>query len=86
MQQVYIDEKWVVDQYLRMEATKTWTDLETDDGLKVLALEREMMDVLTLEREMMAESIGVSAESLEDVLDVGTAVAGSEVIDITAVN
>ena len=54
MQKNYIDEQWVVDQYLMMEKNKSWSDLDNVDD----------MNVLNLEREMLAESLGVTTESL----------------------
>ena len=51
---VFIDERWVVDQYLMMEKGKEWKELETDDDLRVL----------NLEQEMLAESLGVSPDTL----------------------
>ena len=54
LQRVFIDEKWVVDQYLAMEKKKSWADFDTDDDMRVL----------TLEREMLAESLGVSPDTL----------------------
>jgi hypothetical protein len=54
MKQVYIDESWVVDQYLRMEKERSWSLLDSKEDLRVLQLERELL----------AESQGVSIDSL----------------------
>jgi hypothetical protein len=59
MQKNYIDEQWVVDQYLMMEKNKSWSDLDNVDD----------MNVLNLEREMLAESLGVTTESLPPIQD-----------------
>ena len=55
----YIDEQWVVDQYLMMEKNKSWSDLDNVDD----------MNVLNLEREMLAQSLGVTTESLPPIQD-----------------
>jgi hypothetical protein len=57
MQQVYIDEQWVVDKYMMMEKTKSWDALDAEDDLRVLELERELL----------AESLGVSSATLEPI-------------------
>jgi hAT family C-terminal dimerisation region len=54
MQNVYIDEQWVVDQYMSMEKSKSWNELESTDD----------MNVLKLERVLHAESLGVCTDSL----------------------
>jgi hAT family C-terminal dimerisation region len=54
MKNVFIDDRWVVNQYQLMEQKKSWTDLDTDDDLRVL----------NLEREMQAEIWGVPVETL----------------------
>ena len=51
---VFIDEHWVVGQYMMMESKKSWSDLDSPDDLKVL----------NLERELLAESLGVSTDTL----------------------
>ena len=56
---VFIDERWVVDKYLAMEAAKSWDDFETEND----------MTVLNLEREVMAEHLGVSTEDLPPIAD-----------------
>ena len=56
MKQVYIDEGWVVDQYMRMEKAKSWKELDSADDLRVL----------NLERELLAESLGMDMEDLEN--------------------
>jgi hypothetical protein len=53
MQHVYIDESWVVQQYLAMEKAKSWNELDSADD----------MNVLNLERQLLAESMGISMES-----------------------
>jgi hypothetical protein len=59
MKQVYIDESWVVDQYLRMEKEKSLSVLDSRDDMRVLQLERELL----------AESQGVSIDSLPPIDD-----------------
>jgi hAT family C-terminal dimerisation region len=54
MQHVFIDERWVVNQYLMMEQTKAWKQLDNDDD----------MSVLNLERELLAEKMGVDTDTL----------------------
>ena len=54
MQNVYIDEEWVVDQYMSMEKAKSWNELESADN----------MNVLNLERELHAESLGICTDLL----------------------
>ena len=54
MRNVYINEDWVVDQYLTMEKEKSWKQFDQDDD----------MLVLTLERELLAEQDGISLENL----------------------
>jgi hypothetical protein len=51
---IFIDEQWAVEQYLQMGETKSWKDFDTDHNIQVL----------TLERELLAESLGVSSETL----------------------
>jgi hypothetical protein len=59
MKQVYIDEQWVVDQYMAMEKSKSWKELDSRDDMRVLKLERELL----------AESQGVSVDSLPPIGD-----------------
>ena len=54
MQQVYIDEAWVVQQYLIFEKDNLWAKLD----------EREDLLVLNLERELQAEDLGIDLETL----------------------
>jgi hAT family C-terminal dimerisation region len=54
MQHVYIDERWVVDQYMLMEKTKAWNELDSANDMRVLDLERELL----------AENMGVSPDCL----------------------
>ena len=54
MQKVYIDEGWVVDQYLTMEKNKTWNSVTTSED----------MNVLNLERDLLAESHGITTDKL----------------------
>ena len=42
MNKVYIDEEWVVQQYLKLEKEKTWNTLEDQHDLLVLNLEEEI--------------------------------------------
>ena len=42
MQHIYIDEKWVVHKYMRMEKGKDWDSLETQQDDLVVALEQEI--------------------------------------------
>jgi hypothetical protein len=73
VQRVFIDEAWVVEQYLTMEKNKSWSDLDTDDDMRVL----------TLEREMLAESLGVSPDTLPTIADSDSVGEGEEeVIEI----
>ena len=69
MRNVYIDEDWVVNQYLMMEQKKSWGDLDHEDD----------MLVLDLERQMLAESIGVDPETL---LENEDEITETEVIEI----
>jgi hypothetical protein len=63
----------VVEQYLTMEKNKSWSDLDTDDDMRVL----------TLEREMLAESLGVSPDTLPTIADSDSVGEGEEeVIEI----
>jgi len=55
IQHVFIDEHWVLNQYLTMEKKKSWSDLDKDG---------EDLRVLNLERELLAESLGVSPDTL----------------------
>lgn len=59
MQNVYLDEDWVVKQYMTMEKAKSWNVLES----------AEDMNVLNLERELMAESLGVSTATFPPIFD-----------------
>lgn len=59
MQNVYIDQEWVVNQYMSKEKLKSWNELESTDD----------MNVLKLERQLLAESLGVSADSLPAITD-----------------
>ena len=54
MQHVYIDEDWVVQQYLSLEKSKGWDAGETSQDNLVIALERELY----------AEEVGVNVASL----------------------
>jgi hypothetical protein len=71
MQHVFIDERWVVNQYLMMEQKKAWRQLDDDDD----------MNVLNLEREMLAELLGVDMESLPTLCE-SDHVQEAEVIEI----
>jgi hypothetical protein len=62
MQNVFIDEEWVVKKYMTMEKNKSWNALESNDD----------MNVLNLEREILAESMGVSVESLPEICEEST--------------
>jgi hAT family C-terminal dimerisation region len=57
MQHVFIDERWVVNQYLMMDQKREWKQLDTDND----------MNVLNLEREMLAESLGVPIDTLPNI-------------------
>jgi hypothetical protein len=59
MQHVFLDERWVVNQYLMMEQKRAWKQLDTDDD----------MNVLNLEREMLAESLGVDVDTMPTIND-----------------
>ena len=54
MQHVYIDEHWVVDQYMLMEKMKAWNELDSANDMRVLDLERELL----------AENMGVTPDCL----------------------
>ena len=56
---IFIDERWVVEKYLAMEAAKSWDDFETEND----------MTVLNLEREVLAEHLGVSTADLPPIAD-----------------
>ena len=70
---VYIDEKWVVSQYQLMEQKKSWGDLDNDDD----------MLVLNLERDILAETIDVDPTTLPGIEDEEN--NETEVIDIDGV-
>jgi hypothetical protein len=55
MQQIYINEDWVVEQYQHMEKTKGWELMETQNDQLVGDLEAELY----------AEDIGVPVEALQ---------------------
>ena len=59
MKQVYINEEWVVQQYLKMEKAKSWKEMDSKQDLRVL----------TLERELLAESLGVTTDALHGIDD-----------------
>ena len=59
IKQVYINETWVVEKYLTMEKKKLWHELDTDDDMRVL----------TLERELLAESMGVNPDTLPPIAE-----------------
>ena len=72
---VFIDEQWVINQYLMMEHKKSWSDLDKDgDDLRVLKLERELL----------AESLGVSPDTLVEAIE-EEPVTEVEVIEIDQV-
>jgi hAT family C-terminal dimerisation region len=54
LQQVYIDENWVVQQYMTLEKTKAWGTLDTRSDLLVTALEQEQA----------ADDLGVPVDSI----------------------
>ena len=74
IQNVYIDESWVVDQYLTMEQEKTWNNLDTSDD----------MLVLTLERELLAETQGISVDSMPpiELFDIEEEATAPEVFEV----
>jgi hypothetical protein len=72
MRRVFIDERWIVDQYLMREEKKSWNDLETGDDLRVL----------TLERTVMAETLGVDTEDLPVLACTGETSTDKEIIEI----
>ena len=59
IQRVFIDERWVVDQYIMMEQKKCWKDIDTAHD----------MTVLNLERELLAESLAVDESTLPTISD-----------------
>lgn len=54
MQQIYIDEDWVVEQYMMLEKSKEWDSIETENDQMVAALEAEIY----------AEELGISVDEL----------------------
>jgi hypothetical protein len=60
MQKVFIDEEWIVHEYLRMEKKKSWDELESQEDLLVL----------NLEQEIYAENMGLDVTSLTPVEDI----------------
>ena len=70
IQRAFIDEEWVVNQYLLHEQKKSWKDIETTSD----------MSVLTLEREMLAESLAVHPDTLPPITDCDP--VENDVIDI----
>jgi hypothetical protein len=69
MQQIYISEDWVVEQYQHMEKTKGWELMETQNDQLVRDLKAELY----------AEDIGVPVEALqlEDLEELETPVAAA---------
>jgi hypothetical protein len=69
MQQIYINEDWVVEQYQHMEKTKGWESMETQNDQLVGDLEAELY----------AEDFGVPVEALqlEDLEELETPVAAA---------
>ena len=59
MQHVYMDENWVVEQYLKMEKEKSWNNLDSEND----------MLVLNLEREALAETLGAGVHTLPAISD-----------------
>jgi hypothetical protein len=59
MMQVFIDEGWVVRQYLQLEETRGWDELESRNDIRVLELEREIL----------AESLDVDVSTLPPIND-----------------
>jgi hypothetical protein len=59
MQQVYVDEAWVVKQYMALEESKGWKEMDTEED-KVVA---------DLERELYAEDLGVGVGELPNMDD-----------------
>jgi hypothetical protein len=75
MQKVYIDEDWVVQQYMTMEKDKSWDAMDTHNDKLVAALEQELY----------ADDVGVPMESVpidEGEGEVMTGVGVSEPIDV----
>jgi hypothetical protein len=54
MQQIYVDEDWVVEQYMALEKSKGWDAMDTHNDQLVVALERELH----------ADELGVSVDTL----------------------
>ena len=54
MQQIYIDEDWVVEQYMMLEKSKEWDSIETENDQMVAALEAEIY----------GEELGISVDEL----------------------
>ena len=74
IQNVYIDQQWVVDQYLLMESKKSWANLDSEDDMLVLKLEQEML----------AESMGVNVDSLPSIAELESAALPAPVVAATS--
>jgi hypothetical protein len=59
MQQVYIDERWVMEKYLVFEKSKGWNNLEATDDMRVLDLEREIL----------ADELGIDIGDMPSIVD-----------------
>ena len=59
MQHVYIDKHWVVGQYLKKEKEKSWNNLDSEND----------MLFVNLEREALAETLGVGVHTLPAISD-----------------
>ena len=56
MQQIYINEDWVVRRYMELEKSKKWDEDETEEDNRVFELERELY----------ADDLGVNLGDLPD--------------------
>ena len=54
LQQIYVDEEWVVKEYMSLEKNKRWADEDNKNDVLVAELEEELY----------AEDMGVNAEQL----------------------
>ena len=54
MQHVFVDESWVVKEYIRMEKEKEWVNFDEEEDLKVL----------NLEQQIRAENLGLDVNDL----------------------
>jgi hAT family C-terminal dimerisation region len=82
MQRIYIDEDWVVQQYQRMEKSKEWDAMDTQDDELVAALELELYAGdcgVPVEALQLSE---IESDGVEETVHVAAAAEGAiEVVD-----